>query len=306
MRQLRANLLLLLTAMIWGAAFVAQSVAMDEIGPFTFLCSRSILGGVVLLPVIALMGRKNREEAAPTETKSHTLLVGGICCGTALFTASAFQQIGIQETTAGKAGFLTAMYMILVPICGWLFGKKPGLRVWGAVAVALIGMYLLCLCGSGIEALNRGDVLEMICALGFTVHILVIDHFSGKVDGVKMSCIQFFACGILAFFFMLILERPSIERIFAAAAPILYAGVLSSGVGYTLQIVAQKDTDPTVASLLMSLESVFSLIFGWVILKEAMGAVELIGCGLMFAAIIWVQLPGKKKEARNDRKEKRQ
>lgn len=296
MKQLRANLLLLLTAMIWGAAFVAQSVSMDYVGPFTFLCSRSILGGVVLLPVIAVMGKgkRKKEEAKPENRK--LLLLGGICCGIMLFIGSALQQIGIQYTTAGKAGFITAMYMVLVPICGLFFGRKPGGKTWGAVVVALVGMYLLCLYGSGIQNLSKGDLLEMLCALGFTAHILVIDHFSPKVDGVKMSCIQFFVCGILAGIFMLMLENPSWESICNAAMPILYAGILSSGVGYTLQIVAQKDTQPTVASLLMSLESVFSLVFGWIILKEAMSGVELLGCLMMFAAIIWVQLPGKQKK----------
>lgn len=295
MKQVRANLLLLLTAMIWGAAFVAQSVSMDYVGPFTFLCSRSILGGVVLLPVIAVMGKgKKKKETRPENRKF--LLLGGICCGVMLFIGSALQQIGIQYTTAGKAGFITAMYMVLVPICGLFFGRKPGGKTWAAVAVALVGMYLLCLYGSGIQNLSKGDLLEMLCALGFTGHILVVDHFSPKVDGVKMSCIQFFACGILAGIFMLILEEPSWENICAAAVPILYAGILSSGAGYTLQIVAQKDTQPTVASLLMSLESVFSLIFGWILLKEAMNGVELLGCVLMFAAIIWVQLPEKQKK----------
>lgn len=292
-KKLRANLLLLLTAMIWGAAFVAQSVSMDYIGPFTFLFSRSILGGVVLLPVIALMDKRAPEEKPPQDRK--LLLLGGLACGAALFVASAFQQIGIQETTAGKAGFITAMYMVLVPIFGLFLGKRASGKVWGAVAVALVGMYLLCFSGGGLGAINRGDLMEMVCALGFTVHILVIDRFSGKVDGVKMSCIQFFVCGILAFFFMLIFEEPSLGDIQAAWLPIVYAGLMSSGVGYTLQIVAQKDTDPTVASLLMSLESVFSLVFGWILLKEAMSARELIGCVLMFAAIIWVQLPERKK-----------
>ena len=295
MKQLRANLLLLLTAMIWGAAFVAQSVSMDYVGPFTFLCTRSILGGVVLLPVIAVMGKRKQEKSAEKSENRRILFLGGICCGIMLFIGSALQQVGIQYTTAGKAGFITAMYMVLVPICGLFFGKRPGGRTWAAVVVALVGMYLLCLYGSGIQNLGKGDLLEMLCALGFTAHILVIDHFSPKVDGVKMSCIQFFVCGILAGIFMLILETPSWENIRAAAMPILYAGILSSGVGYTLQIVAQKDTQPTVASLLMSLESVFSLIFGWILLKEAMSGVELLGCVLMFAAIIWVQLPEKRR-----------
>lgn len=293
MKQLRANLLLLLTAMIWGAAFVAQSVGMDYVGPFTFLFSRSILGGAALLPVIAVRSRRKKEE--PKQGRG-TLLLGGLCCGVMLFLGSIFQQIGIQETSAGKAGFITAMYMVLVPICGLFFGKKPGARVWFAVAIALAGMYFLCLFGGGLQSLCRGDLMEMLCALGFTGHILVIDHFSNRVDGVKMSCIQFFACGILALAGMLIFEEPSWSAILRGAVPILYAGLLSSGVGYTLQIVAQKDTDPTVASLIMSLESVFSLIFGWILLKEAMSGPELLGCGLMFAAIVLVQLPGREEQ----------
>lgn len=300
-KQLRANLLLLLTAMIWGAAFVAQSVGMDYIGPYTFLFSRSILGGVVLLPVIVFRQRKQQAEA--TEASSgvrKNLLIGGLACGVVLFIASAFQQLGIQVTTAGKAGFITAMYMVLVPLTGLFLGKKIGGKVWGAVAVALVGMYLLCFAGGKVGAINRGDLLEMACAVGFTAHILVIDRFSGKVDGVKMSCIQFFVCGILAFVAMLIFEEPNLQDLLAGWMPVVYAGVLSSGVGYTLQIVAQKDTEPTVASLLMSLESVFSLVFGWVLLHEVMSARELIGCVLMFAAIVWVQLPGRKERGHED------
>lgn len=293
-RKLRANLLLLLTAMIWGAAFVAQSVSMDYIGPFTFLFSRSILGGVVLLPLIAVFDRKIPGEA-PLPGERKTLILGGLLCGTALFVASAFQQIGIQETTAGKAGFITSMYMVLIPVCGLFLGRKVQRKVWGAVVVALVGMYFLCLHGSGLTAINRGDLMEMVCAVGFTVHILVIDRFTGRVDGVKMSCIQFFVCGILSFICMLLFEEPNWRDILDAWLPIVYAGVLSSGVGYTLQIVAQKDTDPTVASLLMSLESVFSLIAGWIILHQAMSRRELFGCMLMFAAVIWVQLPTRRK-----------
>lgn len=292
-KKLRANLLLLLTAMIWGAAFVAQSVGMEYIGPFTFLCSRSFLGGVVLLPVIAIRQKKKPAEETPPEQK-RTLLLGGIACGTALFIASAFQQVGIQETTAGKAGFITAMYMVLVPLAGLFAGKKAGWRVWSAVLAALLGMYLLCFSGGGFGAINRGDVMEMICAVCFTAHILVIDRYSGRVDGVKMSCIQFFVCGILALIAMLIFEEPNMKDLLEGWLPIVYAGVLSSGAGYTLQIIAQKDTEPTVASLLMSLESVFSLVFGWILLHEVMSLRELLGCALMFAAIVWVQLPGRK------------
>ena len=297
MKQLRANALLLLTAMIWGAAFVAQSVGMDYIGPFTFLASRSWLGGIVLLPVIFFREKRSSKKtdfsAAPAGDRK-TLLIGGVCCGVVLFTASILQQIGIQETTAGKAGFITAMYMVLVPIFGLFLKKRVSPRVWAAVVIALVGMYFLCLFGTGESGINRGDLWEMACAVGFTFHILVIDHFSPRADGVKMSCIQFFVCAVIATIFMLVLEQPSVQSILDAALPICYAGLLSSGAGYTLQIVAQKDTDPTVASLLMSLESVFSLIFGWILLHEAMEPIELLGCGLIFAAVILVQLPDRK------------
>ncbi len=290
-RTLRGNLMLLLTALVWGLGFVAQSAGMDYVGPFTFLAARSYLGSLVLLPVMALTSRKiPGEPPAPGEGK--TLLLGGILCGTALFVASALQQIGIQETTAGKAGFLTAMYIVLVPVLGLFLGRKAGARVWVAVALALAGMYFLCLYGTGLGRINRGDLLEMACALGFTVHILVIDRYSGNVDGVKMSCIQFLVCGLLSTVCMLLLEEPSWKDLLGAWLPIVYAGVISSGVGYTLQVVAQKDTEPTVASLLLSLESVFSLIAGWLLLGQAMSGRELLGCGLMFAGIIWVQLPG--------------
>ncbi len=290
MKQLRGSLLLLLTAMIWGAAFVAQSVGMDHVGPYTFLCFRSFLAGMVLLPVV-FFRRRGRKQEAPGKT----LWLGGLACGCALFFATLLQQMGLQETTAGKAGFLTAMYMVLIPIAGLFMKKKTGLRVWGAVIVALAGMYFLCLYEDGLSGLNRGDALEMACALVFAVHILVIDHFSPRVDGVAMSCIQFFVCGILSLLGMVLFETPTLPAVMATALPIAYAGILSGGVGYTLQIVAQKDTDPTVASLIMSLESVFSLIFGWILLHEAMNGVELLGCGLMFGAIIWVQLPEKRK-----------
>ena len=294
-KRLRANGLLLLTALIWGAAFVSQRVSMDYIGPFTFLWARSFLGGAALLPLIALFDRRiPREKTTPEEKK--TLLFGGMLCGTVLCLASALQQIGIQYTSVGKAGFLTAMYIVMIPLCGLFFKKRILARVWAAVAVALAGMYFLCLHGSGFSGVNRGDLLEMACAAGFTAHILVIDRFAGGVDGVKMSCIQFFVCGILAGICMLIWERPALGDILSAWLPICYAGLLSSGVGYTLQILAQKDTDPTVASLIMSLEAVFSLVFGWLLLGQRMTGWELLGCGLMFAAIIWVQLPERGKQ----------
>ena len=233
-RRLRANLLLLLTAMIWGAAFVSQRVSMDYIGPFTFLCTRSLLGGVVLLPLIAVFSRRVPGEAPPEENR--LLLTGGLLCGTALFVASILQQIGIQYTSVGKAGFLTAMYIILIPLCGIFLRRRIAARVWGAVAVAVAGMYFLCLHGAGLEGINRGDLLELSCALCFTGNILIIDRYAGRVDGVKMSCIQFFVCGTLSFIGMWIFESPSWKDILAAWLPIAYAGILSSGAGYSTQM----------------------------------------------------------------------
>lgn len=290
MRQktMRANLLLLLTATIWGTAFVAQSVGMDHVGPFTFICVRYWIGGLFLLPCIRLLDRVVGRPAAAAPENRRVHLIGGVCCGAALFVASVLQQLGIQRTSVGKAGFLTALYILIVPLLGLFVGKRVSRRIWGCVAVALVGMYLLCMTES--LSVSAGDLLVMLCAVGFSIHILVIDHFSPRVDGVRMSCIQFFTAGALGIVPML-LEQPDLSSLLAAAAPILYAGVLSSGVAYTLQVVAQKDTDPTVATLIMSLESVISMLAGWVILGQALSLRELAGCALVFAAIIVAQLP---------------
>jgi drug/metabolite transporter (DMT)-like permease len=293
-KTMRGNLLLILTALIWGVAFVAQSAGMDYVGPYTFLCTRSILGGVVLLPIIHFTGRNKPKEAATPQSR-RAMVVGGICCGTALCVASAFQQIGILYTTVGKAGFITAMYIVLVPLCGLFLHKKVGKKVWIGVVLAVVGLYLLCM--SERLSVNKGDLLMLICALCFAIHILVVDHFGRQTDGVKLSCIQFFVCALLSGILMLLLETPSWETIRAAWLPICYAGLLSSGAGYTLQILGQKDTDPTVASLLMSLESVFAAIAGWLLLHERFSLRELAGVVLMAGAIVLAQLP----EGRNSK-----
>ena len=295
-KQLKYSLLLLLTAMIWGSAFVAQSQAMDSVGPLTFNAARMLVGGVALLPVIRLLDaprRRGGEAASPGSRRD--LLIGGICCGAVLFVASAFQQTGIQYTSVGKAGFITALYIVMVPLAGVLFGRKIGAALWAGVALAVVGMYLLCMTGEA--GVNRGDALCLACALFFTAHILVIDRFSPRVDGVRLSCIQFFMAGALSLIGMIAFEKPSWQGVLAAWLPILYAGVLSSSVGYTLQIIAQKNVNPTLASLLMSLESVFSALSGWVILGQGLSGRELAGCALMFAAIILAQLPGKAEKA---------
>lgn len=294
MNKTRNTFLLILTAFIWGVAFVAQSVGNTYVGPWTFTASRSVIGALFLIPCIAFLDKfkeKNHEVVENGHPK--TLLLGGICCGTALAIASMLQQYGIGYTTVGKAGFITALYIILVPILGIFLKRKPGLRVWISVLLSVIGLYFLCM--TDRLYLGKGDLLVMLCALAFSFHILIIDHFSPMVDGVRMACIQFAVVAVLCGIPALILERPTMSALLSAWAPILYAGMLSSGVGYTLQIVAQKNYDPTIASLIMSLESVFSVLAGWFILKQALSARELFGCVLMFGAIILVQLPERKK-----------
>lgn len=295
---LRQSLLLFLTATIWGVAFVSQSVGMDYVGPFTFNAARSLIGAAVLVPCIFLLQKlQRREQGREVHRKEDrkTLLTGGICCGVILAVASSFQQFGLQYTTVGKAGFITAMYIILVPLFGIFLKKRVGLRIGISVVVAVAGLYLLCMTES--LRLEAGDVLVLICAVVFSFHIMVIDHFSPLVDGVKMSCIQFLVCGILCSIGMFVFEEPSLSMLFAAWKPILYAGVMSCGVAYTLQIIGQKGMNPTVASLIMSLESVISVLAGFVLLGEVLSGRELAGCVLMFAAIVLAQLPDRKQTA---------
>lgn len=295
--QLKNSLILLLTATVWGIAFVAQSVGMDHVGPFTFLATRSYIGALVLLPVIFFIKKANptnEKELSPTEKNNSrkTLILGGIACGIFLMSASAFQQIGIQYTTVGRAGFITACYIILVPIISMMFFKKKcSPLIWIAVLLSLAGLYLLCITDG--FSIGKGDLLVLICSILFSLHILVIDHFSPLVDGVKMSCIQFLVCGILSTVPALLFESPNISDMLQAWMPILYAGALSSGVGYTLQIIGQKGMNPTVASLILSLESCISVLAGWILLNQRLSLRELSGCVLMFAAIVLAQLPKK-------------
>jgi drug/metabolite transporter (DMT)-like permease len=287
---LRQSLILLLTAIIWGVAFVAQSVGMDYVEPFTFIAVRNVIGVIVLLPVVYIMDRKKGQSNEKEEKKD--LVTGGVACGVLLFIASAFQQFGVKYTSVGKAGFITAMYIVLVPIIGIFMHKKTNARIWIGVILAVIGMYFLCI-SKGESGIQLGDMLVFVCAFTFSFHILTVDYFTPKVDGVKMSCIQFATCGILSAVFMLIFEEPNMTDILNAWLPILYAGALSSGVAYTLQIVGQKGMNPTVASLILSLESVVSALAGWIILHQTLSAREVFGCCVAFAAIIIVQLPDK-------------
>ena len=293
--KIKNGIMLVLTAFIWGTAFVAQSVGMDYLGPFTFNGVRSLIGGAALLPCIWLFQKgKGKATEKPSRGARKELIAGGIACGLLLFAASSLQQIGIQYTTAGKAGFITAFYIVIVPVLGIFLHKKIGWKVWGAVTIALAGLYFLCITEK--VAMGKGDILIFLCALVFSIHILVIDYFSPKVDGVKMSCIQFFVCGIVSLPPMFFTETPKIGAMVEGWAPLLYAGVLSCGVAYTLQIIGQKNVNPAVASLILSLESCFSVLAGWMVLGEKLSVRESVGCVLMFAAIILAQLPDRKKE----------
>lgn len=307
--KLRNTFFLFLTAMIWGAAFVAQSVSMDYIGPFTFICLRSVIGGLFLIPVIIVLDgirKKSQNESADVvnsenilhiETeekqrlswKNKQLIEGGIVCGIFLFFANCFQQTGIQYTTVGKAGFITTFYIIIVPLIGLFFKKYCGILTWIGVVVALAGLYFLCITQK--LTIQRGDALILCCSVLYAGQILAIDHYNPFVDGVKMSCIQFLTGGVLGAVFMFLFENPSVAMILSAAGPILYTGIMSTGVGYTLQIVGQKGLNPTVAALILSLESVFSALSGYLFLHQVLTTRELIGCVLMFIAIVLAQLP---------------
>ena len=308
--KVRNTIFLFLTAMIWGAAFVAQSVSMDYIGPFTFICLRSVIGGLFLIPVIIVIDsirKKSQDEninAEGLETdlykikieekqrlswKNKRLLEGGIVCGIFLFLANCFQQTGIQYTTVGKAGFITTFYIIIVPLIGLFFKKYCGILTWIGVVIALAGLYFLCITQK--LTIQRGDALVLCCSVLYAGQILAIDYYNPFVDGVKMSCIQFLTGGILGAVFMFIFENPDMAMILSAAGPILYTGIMSTGVGYTLQIVGQKGMNPTVAALILSLESVFSALSGYLFLHQILTTRELIGCALMFIAIVLAQLP---------------
>ena len=299
-RQLRGGAMLMLTALIWGTAFVAQSVGMDYLGPCAFTAVRNFIGCVALLPVIGLASRLRSgaqpEEAAPAPGKK-ALFGWGAACGLLLGGATLLQQAGMQTASAGKAGFLTALYIVIVPVLGIFLGRRPGLKVWMGVVLALVGAYLLSVKGGA--GIASGDLLVIASAVVFSLHILVIDSVPAGVDGVRLSCVQFLVAGAFALVLALFLETFTWRDILSAWVPLLYTGVVSSGVGYTLQILGQRTVSPTVASLILSLESVFAALAGWAILGQALSLRELFGCALVFVAVILAQLPSKKGRAIN-------
>ena len=283
--QTKGAVCLLIGAVIWGVAFVAQRVGMDYVGPYTFNAVRFLLGGFALVPVILVINRNKERTGRPDRS---VLMRGGAACGVLLCIASNFQQVGIKYTSVGKAGFITALYIVIVPLLGIFLGKTAGLRIWISVVLAVAGMYLLCITEK--LTLGKGDFLELICAFAFALQILSVDHYSRKVSGAELACLEFFVCGSLTLIPMFLFEHPTLQGIFAARIPILYAGILSGGVAYTLQIIGQRNLKPAIASLIMSLESVISVIAGWLILGQHLTVKEITGSAVMFAAIILAQL----------------
>lgn len=330
--------MLVFAAMIWGAAFVAQSVGMDYMQPITFNTVRCLIGGVVLLPVLAVFKKRELDDIkasstpkgsdpslgvavakvadiADAETSAEiyadlpvklarmeysekeaakkrarrTLILGGILCGAVMFLATTIQQFGLLYTSAGKAGFITTLYIVIVPVLGLFFGRRAPFTVWVSAVIALLGLYMLSVRGD--FTISPGDFLMLLCAVCFSAHIMLISYFSPRCNGIALSCIQFFTAGILGLLPMLLLEQPTVSALLSGWLPILYTGVMSCGVAYTLQIIAQKDVNETVASVLMSLESVFSVLTGWLLLDERLNSSELIGCALIFTGVLLAQLP---------------
>lgn len=293
--RIRQNVFPTLAALIWGTSFVAQSVSADYVEAFTFNTARSVVAFLFLSVLCAVFAQlRKRQGSAPEQMQGskRDLLLGGFCCGTALTVASNLQQKGLETTTSGKAGFITALYIVIVPIAGLFLKKKAPKAIWISVVLAVAGLY--CLCITEDLSITIGDFYVLLCSFCYAAHILVIDHFTQKVDGVELSRMQFLVCAIFSAIGMLVTETPSLEAVLSCIGPILYVGIFSSGVAYTLQILAQKGSNPTVVSLLLSLESVFATLSGALILKDQMSGKEYFGCVLMLAAVMLAQLPEKK------------
>lgn len=294
--RIRETVLPLLAAAIWGSAFVGQSMAGEYLPPFAVNAVRSVVAVVTLAIVIYGFRRwETVKNGAPKPQDKKKMIAGGILCGTVLTIASNLQQIGLVDTSAGKASFITALYIVIVPLCSIFAGRKLGINVWCAVGLATAGLYFLCI-QSGFTV-QKGDFFVFLCALFFSAHILVIDHYTRFVDGIYLSFVQFFTCMVISGVISLLTEEWTLAGIQYWILPILYVGIFSSGVAYTLQIIAQTGTNPAVVSILLSLESVFGVISGAIVLHERMSGRELLGCGLMFAAVILSQLPEKAKKA---------
>ena len=290
-QKLEGILGLLLATIIWGGAFVAQSAGMDLIGPMTFQAVRCALAVIALVLLSALLEIRQLKTFLK-KWADPKLWLTGLLCGLALFVATALQQVALQYTDAGKAGFLTAMYIVIVPLLGVFLRRKPGVNALIGVGIAVVGMYLLCC--AGVSKINVGDIMLLGCAVAFAVQITLVDKLAAQLDTIRLNCIQALVVTVISAVFM-IFEAPRLQTVLDCWLPLTYAGVLSMGAGYSLQIFGQKRLEPTAASMIMSLESVFAVIFGAMILQERMSAYEAIGCALVFTAVILSQLPDRKK-----------
>ncbi|ALE02052.1 DMT family transporter [Candidatus Pseudothioglobus singularis] len=286
-KVIRADLIMLLAAAIWGFAFVAQREGMETMGPFLFNAARFFIGSAVLFPLVWYLSKKNK---TPTnkETSTKKLLIAGTIAGLFLFLASSFQQVGIQYTTAGKAGFITGLYIFFVPLIGIFFGQRTGSGTWLGAFIAVIGLYLLSI--NDDFSIARGDLLQLICAVFFAAHILVVGYVAKRMDPLKLSLIQYVVSGVLSFFIAIAIEVITWQMIVDTAIPLLYAGVMSIGVGYTLQVVAQQHAKSSHAAIILGLEGAFAVLGGWLILDENLSMKGLIGCGLMLSGMFLSQL----------------
>jgi len=286
-KVIRADLIMLLAAAIWGFAFVAQREGMETMGPFLFNAARFFIGSAVLFPLVWYLSKKNK---TPTnkETSTKKLLIAGTIAGLFLFLASSFQQVGIQYTTAGKAGFITGLYIFFVPLIGIFFGQRTGSGTWLGAFIAVIGLYLLSI--NDDFSIARGDLLQLICAVFFAAHILVVGYVAKRMDPLKLSLIQYFVSGVLSFFIAIAIEVITWQMIVDTAIPLLYAAIMSIGVGYTLQVVAQQHAKSSHAAIILGLEGAFAVLGGWLILDENLSTRGLIGCGLMLSGMFLSQL----------------
>ncbi len=296
--ELKGSFFCIAASLIWGLSFVAQKVGIDKIDAFSFNGIRMLLGSAVLLPFVFRNYRKTKAACSKEEMKARIrhFLIASVTCGIPLFIGSNLQQQAFKYIEVGKVGFITAFYMVLVPIFGLLiFKTKARINAWLGVLIGIVGLYLLCISRGAEASFGRGETLTLLCSFAFAFHILAVDRFSKTVDSVSLSFAQFLFTGVISSVCMFAFETPSMPDIISVAPSLLYAGIMSSGVAFTFQILGQKRTEPAVASLLLSLESVFSVLFGWLLLKQALGARELIGCAIMFAAIVLAQLPNKRR-----------
>lgn len=294
--NVKNSIFLFLAAFIWGIAFVFQSKGNDYMQPFTFSAARNFLGFLVLTPVVLFKIRNSHKDTSNTKIPLKITIVGGIFCGLALTAASLFQQYGVKYTSVGKAGFITTLYIIITPILGMFLKRKCSWTVWVGAIVSVFGMYLLCVTDN--FSVSAGDILVFICAILFAVHILIVDHFAPMTDGAVLSCIQFFICFIISLILALIFDSPTWQQIIDGIIPVLYAGIMSSGVAYTFQILGQKNFNPTASAMILSLESVISAIssyiaysVGFLSQDQTLTMVQIVGCAIVFGAVIFVQIP---------------